>query len=62
MMPMAPTRNALRCCFGYSERQASAMTTALSPLNTTLITAILNNAVHMSGSDKMALMGRGLWL
>src|SRR5437867_6108284 len=49
-MPPVPTMNALRCCFGGSDRHASAMTTALSPLSTTLITAILNSAVQVSGS------------
>src|SRR5689334_10713359 len=49
-MPPVPTRNALRCCRCSSPRQASAMTTALSPLSTTLMTAILNSAVHISGS------------
>src|SRR3982751_2304896 len=49
-MPPVPTMNALRWSRGASERHASAITTALSPLSTTLMTAILNSAVHISGS------------
>src|SRR6185312_11247463 len=49
-MPPVPTMNAFRWSRGESERQASAMTTALSPERTMLITAILNSATHVAGS------------
>src|SRR5512135_248284 len=47
-MPAAPMMNALRACFAGSERQASAITTALSPLSRMLMTAIWNSATQMS--------------
>src|SRR5882672_301513 len=49
-MPAVPTMNAFRWSLGASERHASAMTSALSPLRTTLMTAILKSAVHVSAS------------
>src|SRR5690349_21479827 len=55
-MPAVPTMKADFCCLGGSERHASAITTALSPLSTTLITAILTSAVHISGSLSAAHM------
>src|SRR6476469_5674071 len=48
-MPAVPTMNARFWSRGLSERHASAMTSALSPLNTTLMTAILNSAIQVSG-------------
>ena len=55
-MPPVPTTKACFCCLCGSERQASAITTALSPLSTTLITAILNNAVQVSGLVSVSSM------
>jgi len=55
-MPAVPTMNARFWSRGGNDRQASAMTSALSPLSTTLMTAILNSAVHVSGSVKAASM------
>src|SRR5665213_407003 len=59
-MPAVPTMNALRCCLGASDRHASAMTTALSPLSTILITAILASAVQVSGLESRASIARFL--
>src|SRR5689334_3998752 len=47
---------AFRCCLGGRLRQASAITTALSPLSTTLMTAILTSAIQISGSVRVASM------
>ncbi len=47
-MPPVPIRKALRCCLGGRLRHANAMTTALSPLRITLITAIFISAIQIS--------------
>ena len=43
-------------CWGGSERQASAMTTALSPDRTMLIRMIWESAIQKTGSDRKAMV------